>query len=176
MGADGIHLVFFFSFDERTRLRNEVRAEFRSFLIWGEERGMEDTMHLPSWWEAKAISIGRNNLGDFKRALLSRGQFSGGEIDLQVTGVEPYLRSYFPGGKFCSNLFFDCLSGFGMGSGSLSTSSVKEFESFIKGREERFSDQWVGSGFETHHERERHLIGDRVDGRVMRKLGHRQEV
>jgi len=63
-----------------------------------------------------------------------------------------------------------------MGSGSLFPSSIKEFESFVKSREERLPDCGVGSGFKTHHERERSLVGDRVSSGVVRKLGHRQEV
>ena len=43
---------------------------------------MEDAMHLPSWWEAKAIGIGGDNLRDLEGAFSSRGQFSGGKVDL----------------------------------------------------------------------------------------------
>jgi len=113
---------------------------------------MEDAMHLPSWWEAKAIGIGGDNLRDFKRAFSSRGQFSGREIDLQVMGVEPDLCSYFPRGELCSNLFFDCLCGFSVGGSSLFVSSIKKFKSFVKGRKEHLSNGWVGSRFKTHHE------------------------
>jgi len=137
---------------------------------------MEDTMYLPGRWEAKAIGIRGNNLGDLEGALSLRGQLSGREVDLQVAGVEPYLRSYFPRGKFCSNSFFDCLSGFSVGGRSLFPSCIKEFESFVKGGEERLPDRRVGSGLEAHHERERCLVGDGMSGGVMRKLSHRQEV
>jgi len=137
---------------------------------------VEDTVHLPGRWESKAIGIRRYYLRDLKGTLSSRGQFSGGEVDLQVARVEPNLRSYFPRGKLCSNPFFDCLSGFSMGSSSLFVSSIKEFESFIKSREEHLPNCGVGSGLKAHHEREWRLVGDRVSGGVMRKLGHRQEV
>jgi len=60
-----------------------------------------------------------------------------------------------------------------MGCGSLFSSSIKEFESFVKSGEERLPDRRVGSGFETHHERERSLVGDGVSCQVMRELGHR---
>jgi len=43
---------------------------------------MEDAMHLPSWWEVKAVGVGGNNLGDLEGALSSRSQLSGGEVDL----------------------------------------------------------------------------------------------
>jgi len=52
MSTDGFHFVFFFSLDKCTRLRDEVQAEFRSLSIRGEERSMEDAMHLPSRREA----------------------------------------------------------------------------------------------------------------------------
>jgi len=137
---------------------------------------VEDTVYFPSRWETKAVGVGGDNLRDFKGALSLRGELPRGEVDLQVAGVEPYLRSYFPWGKFCSNSFLDRLSGFGVGGRGLLPSSVKEFEPFVKSREERFPDRRVGSGFKTHHERKRSLVGDRVGGRVMRKLGHGQEV
>ena len=137
---------------------------------------MEDTMYLPGRRETKAVGIWRDNLRDLKGAFPSRGQFSRRKVDLQVTRVEPYLRSYFPRGELCSNPFFDSLSGLGMSSRSLFSSGIKEFESFVKSREERLPDCRVGSGFKTHHERERSLVGDRVGGRVMRELGHGQEV
>jgi len=113
---------------------------------------MEDAMHLPGRWESKAVGVRGDNLRDFKWAFSSRGQFSRGEINLEVTGVKPYLRSYFPGGELSSNPFFNCLGGFGVSGGSLFASSIKEFESFVKGREERFPNRGVGSGFKTHHE------------------------
>jgi len=126
MRTDGFYLVFFFSFDERARLRNKVRAEFRSLFIWREERCVEDAMHLPGWWESKAVGVRGNNLRDFEWAFSSRGQFSRGEVNLQVSRVKPYLRSYFPRGELCSNPFFDCLSGFGVSGGSLFAGSIKE--------------------------------------------------
>ena len=113
---------------------------------------MEDTMYLPGRWEMKTIGVGQNNLGDLKGALSTRGQFSRRKIDLQVARVKPYLHSYFPRGELCSNLFFDCLSSLSVGGGSLFSSSIKEFESFVKGREERFPYSGVSSGFKTHHE------------------------
>ena len=134
---------------------------------------MENTVHFPGWWETKVIGVWGDNLRDFKRTLSLRGQFSGREIDLQVTGVEPNLCSYFPRGKLSSNPFFDCLSGLSVGGSSFLASSIKKFESFVKGREEHLPNWWVGSGFKTHHEREWRLVGDRMGGRVMRKLGHR---
>jgi len=151
VSTDGIHFVFFFSFDEFIRLRDEVQAEFRSLLVWGEERSVENAMHFPSWWETKAIGVWGDNLRDFKRAFSLRGQLSAREIDLQVTGVEPDLCSYFPRGEFCSDLLFDCLGGLSVGSSSLFVSSIQKFESFIKGREEHLPNGWVGSGFKTHH-------------------------
>jgi len=137
---------------------------------------MEDTMHLPSGREAKAIGVWGDNLRDLERAFSLRSQFSGREVDFQVTGIKPYLRSYFPRGKFGSNPFFDCLSGFSVGGSSLSMGGREKFESFVKGGEEHFPKGGVGSGLEAHHEREWSLVGDRVSSGVMRKLGHRQEV
>jgi len=176
MGADGFHLVFFFSFNERARLGNEVRAELRSFFVRREEQCVENAMHLPSGRETKAVGIWGDNLGDLEGALSARGQFSGREVDLQVAGVKPYLCFYFPRGKLCSNPFFDCLSGFSVSGSSLFTSSIKEFKSFVKGREEHFPNRGVGSGLKAHHEREWCLVGDRMSGGVMRELSHRQEV
>jgi len=63
-------------------LGNEVRAELRSFFIWRKEQCVEDAMHLPGRREAQAIGIGGDNLGDLERTFSSRGQFSGGEVDL----------------------------------------------------------------------------------------------
>ena len=37
MSMDGFYFILFFSFDERARLRNKDRAEFRSFFVWREE-------------------------------------------------------------------------------------------------------------------------------------------
>ena len=87
MGADVVHLVFLFSFNELTRLRDEVGAELRSFLLRREKRSMKDAVHLPSWRKVKAVGIGGDNLRDFEGALLSRGQFSRWEVDLQVSRV-----------------------------------------------------------------------------------------
>jgi len=84
VGAESFHLIFFFSFNELTRLREEVGAKLRSFLVGREKQSMKDTMHLPSRREAKAVGIGRDNLRDLEGAFLSRGQFSEGEVDLQV--------------------------------------------------------------------------------------------
>jgi len=128
---------------------------------------MENAVYFPSWREAKAIGIGGDDLGDLKWALSSRGQLSGREVDLQVSGVEPYLCFYFPGSKLCSNSFFDSLSGLCVGGRSLFSSSIKEFESFVKGGEECLPNCWVCLGFVTHHEREWCLVGDGMSGRVM---------
>ena len=176
MGADGIHFVLLFSFDDHARQRDKVQAKLRSLFVGGKERCVEDTVYLPGWRKTKAIGVGRDNLGDLEGALSSRGQLSEREIDLQVSRVEPYLRSYFQRGKLCSNPFFNGLSGFSVSGGCLSSSGVKEFESFVKGREERLPNRWVCSGLKAHHERERCLVGDRVSGGVMRELSHRQEV
>jgi len=62
VGTDGFHLVLFFSIDELTRLRNEVRAKLRGLLVRGEEQSVEDTMHLPGRRKAKAVGIRGNNL------------------------------------------------------------------------------------------------------------------
>jgi len=48
MGTDGIHLVFLFTFDEVSGLRNEVGAKLRCLNIQKEEVSMEDSKHLPS--------------------------------------------------------------------------------------------------------------------------------
>jgi len=85
MGMDGFHLVFLFSIDELTRLRNEVGAKLKSFFVWREKQSVEDAVHLPGRREAKVIGVGRDNLRDFKGAFSLRGQFSRGEVDLQVT-------------------------------------------------------------------------------------------
>ena len=37
MGTDGVHLIFFFSFDEHARLWDKIWAELRSFSVRGEE-------------------------------------------------------------------------------------------------------------------------------------------
>jgi len=124
VGMDSFHLILFFSIDELTRLRNEVRAKLRSFLVRGEKRSMEDTVHFPSRGKGKAVGIRGDDLRDFEGALLSRGQFSGGEVNLQVMRVELDLCSYFPGGELHSNPFFDCLSCLSMGSRSLFVSSI----------------------------------------------------
>ena len=134
---------------------------------------MEDAVYFPSRWEAKTIGVRGDNLRDLERTFSSRGELSGGKVDLQVMEIKPYLRSYFPGGKLSSNPFFDSLGSLRVGGRGLFTSSIKEFESFVKGREERLPDRGVSSGFETHHEREWSLVGDRVDSGVMRELGHR---
>jgi len=154
MGTDGFHLLFFFSIDELARLWNEVGAELRSCLVGGQEQSMEDTMHLPGRRKAKVIGVRGNNLRDFEGAFLTRGQFSGGEVDLQVTRIKPNLCSYFPGGKLCSNSFFNSLSCFSVSDGCLFASSLKDFKSFIKSRKERLSNRRVRSGLEAHHERE----------------------
>jgi len=124
VGVDGFHLVLFFSIDELARLRNEVGAKLRGFLVRRKKQSMEDTMHLPGRREAKAVGIGRDNLRDFEGAFSLRGQFSGREVDLQVTGVKPDLCSYFPRGELRFNPFFNCLSGFSMSSGSLFASGI----------------------------------------------------
>jgi len=152
MGMDSVHLIFLFSFNELTRLGNKVGTEFRGFLVMGEEQCVEDTVHLPSRREAKAVGIRGNNLRDLEGAFLSRGQFSEREVDLQVTRVKPNLCSYFPGGKHCSNLFFDCLSSLSMDGGSLFVSSIQEFESFVESGKECLPNRRVCSGFEIHHE------------------------
>jgi len=48
---------------------------------------MEDTMHFPGWRKMKAIGIRGDHLRDLEEAFLTRGQFSRGEVDLQVSGV-----------------------------------------------------------------------------------------
>jgi len=63
-----------------------------------------------------------------------------------------------------------------MSSKSLFAHSIKKFESFVKSREEYFSNQWVSLGFKAHHERELCLVGDRVGGRVTQELSHQQKV
>jgi len=124
MGADGFHLVLFFSINELARLWNKIGAKLRSFLVRREKRSMEDAVHLPGRREVKAVGVWRDNLGDLEGAFLTRGQFSGGEVDLQVTRVKPDLCFYFPGGELCSNPFFNCLSGLCVGSRSLLASSI----------------------------------------------------
>jgi len=62
MGTNGFHLVLFFSIDELARLGNEVQAELRSFLVRGEKRSMEDTVHLPGGREVKAVGVLGDNL------------------------------------------------------------------------------------------------------------------
>ena len=62
VGMDSFHLILFFSIDELTRLRNEVRAKLRGLLVRGEEQSVEDTMHLPGRRKAKAVGIRGNNL------------------------------------------------------------------------------------------------------------------
>jgi len=62
VGADGFHLVLFFSIDELARLRNEVGAELKSFLVRGEKQSMEDTVHLPSRGKAKVVGVRGDNL------------------------------------------------------------------------------------------------------------------
>jgi len=93
-----------------------------------------------------------DNLRDFEGALLSRGQFLRGEVDLLVMGIKPDLHSYFPMGELHFNPFFNCLSCLGMSGRSLFASSVKEFKSFVESRKEHFSDWWVSLGLEAHHE------------------------
>ena len=167
MGTDGVHLVLFLSFDELARLGNEVRANFRGFLIREKEGSVEDAMHLPGQRELKVIGVRRDNLGDFKRAFSLRGQFSGREVNLQVTRVEPDLCSYFPGGELHSNPFFDSLSCLSVGGGSLFASSIKDFKLFIESGKECLSNRGVGLGLKAHHEQERHLVGNRVGGGVI---------
>ena len=133
---------------------------------------MEDSVHLSSRREAKVLGIGRDNLRDFKRAFLSRGQFLGGEVNLQIMRVEPNLYSYFPGGELHSNPFFDCLSSLSMSGGGLFVSSIKEFETFVKSGKECLSDRGVSLGFKIHQEHEWHLIGNGMGGRVVQKLSH----
>ena len=87
MGADGIHLIFLFSFDKLTRLNNEVWTKLRCLSIQREERSMEDSVYLPNRGKSKAISIERDDLRNFERTFLLRGQLSRGEVDLQVTRV-----------------------------------------------------------------------------------------
>jgi len=137
---------------------------------------VEYSVHLPCRREVKVIGIWGYNLGDFEGALSSRGQFLGREVYLQVTKVEPNLCSYFPGGELRSNPFFNCLSCLSMGGRCLFASSIEEFKSFIEGREECLPDWGVSSEFKTHHEQEQCLVGDRVSGRVVRKLGHQQKI
>jgi len=43
---------------------------------------MEDAMHLPGGQKAELVGIWGDNLRDFERAFLMRGQLSGGEVDL----------------------------------------------------------------------------------------------
>ena len=124
VGTDSFHLVFFFSVDELARLGNEVGAELRSLLVGRKKRSMEDAMHLPGRREVKAVGVWGDNLRDLTGTFSSRGQFLGGEVDLQVMRVEPDLCSYFPGGELHSNSFFYCLSGLSMGSSSLFASSI----------------------------------------------------
>ena len=131
VGVDSSHLVLFFSFDEFARLRNEVGAKLRSFLVGREKQSVEDSMHLPGRREAKAVGVRGDNLRDLKGAFSLRGQFLGREVDLQVMRVKPDLCSYFPGGELRSNPFFNSLSCLSMGSGSLFASSIKDFESFV---------------------------------------------
>jgi len=176
VSTDGFHLVFLFSFNNHAGQRDIVRAKLRGFFVQGEERSVEDAMYFPSWREAKVVGVRGNDLRDLEWTFLSRGQFSGREIDLQVSRVKPYLRSYFPRGKLCSYSFLDSLSSLCVSSRSLFSSSIEEFELFVKGREEHFPDHRVSSGLEAHHERERCLVGDGVSGRVVRKLGHGQKV
>jgi len=133
---------------------------------------MKDAMHLPSRREVEVVSIRRDNLRDLKGVFLSKGQFSGRKVDFQVMRVKPDLCFYFPGAELHSNPFFYYLSCFSMGSGSLFASSIKDFELFVESREECLFNWGIGLGLEAHHEREWHLVGDGVGGRVMRKLGH----
>jgi len=88
-------------------------------------------MRLPNRREAKAVGIRGDNLRDLKGAFSSRGQFSGGEVDLQVMRVKPNLCSYFPRGELRSNSFFNSLGCLSMSRGCLFASSIKEFESFV---------------------------------------------
>ena len=81
-------------------------------------------MHLPGRRKAKVVGVWGDNLRDLKRAFSARGQFSGGEVDLQVTRVKPDLCSYFPGGELCSNPFFNSLSSLSMGGGGLLASGI----------------------------------------------------
>jgi len=76
VGTDGIHLVLFLSFDDRARQRDKVQAKLRGFFVRRKERGVEDTMYLPGWREAKAIGVRRDNLRDLEGALSSRGELS----------------------------------------------------------------------------------------------------
>ena len=149
---DSVHLVFLFSFNQFTRLGNEIASKLRSFLVGGEEQGMEDTMHLPSRREVKAVGVRGNHLRDLERAFSLRGQFSGGEVDLRVTRINPDLRFYFPGGKLCSNPFLYSLRCFSVGGGGLLADGVQEFKIFVESGEEGLPNQWISSGFKAHHE------------------------
>jgi len=46
---------------------------------------MEDSMHLPGRREMEVVGIWGDDLRDLERAFSLRGQFSGGEVDLQVS-------------------------------------------------------------------------------------------
>jgi len=173
VGMNVVHLIFLFSFDELARLGNEVGTKLRSFLVGRKERSMKDIVHIPDQRKTKMIGIREDNLKDFKGALLLKGQFLRREVDLQVSRVKPDLCSYFPGGELCSNPFLDCLSCLSMSSGSLFVSSIEKFKLFVKSREECLSNWRIGLGLKAHHEQEWCLVGNRMDGRVMRELGHR---
>ena len=124
MGTNGCHLILFFSIDELARLQNEVGAELRSFFVRREKRSMEDAVDLPGRREVKAIGIRGYDLRDLKGAFLLRGQFLGGEVDLQLVRVKPDLRSYFPRGELHSNPFFNRLSCLGVSGRSLFASGI----------------------------------------------------
>jgi len=100
---------------------------------------MEDTVHLPSRREAKVIGVGGDNLRNLERAFSLRGQFPRGEVDFQVVRVQQNLHSYFPRSKLCSNPFLYHLSGLSVSSGSLFTSGIQKFETFVESREEHLS-------------------------------------
>ena len=100
MDMDSVHLIFLFSFNEFTRLGNKVRTELRSFLIRGEEQRVEDTMHLPSRQELKAVGIGGDNLRDLKGFFSLRGQFSGRELIFKLQESSQTFAPTFQGVNF----------------------------------------------------------------------------
>jgi len=85
---------------------------------------MENTMHLPGRRKAKVVGVMGDNLRDLKGAFSSKGQFSGGEVDLKVMRVKPDLCSYFPRGELHSNSFFNSLSYLSVGSRRLFVSGI----------------------------------------------------
>jgi len=79
MDADGIHLVFLFSFNKLTWLRNEIGAKLECLSVQREEKCMEDSIHFSSGRQAKAVGVGEYDLRNF--------QLSRGKVDFQVTRV-----------------------------------------------------------------------------------------